>query len=192
MTTEVLIAFVGWCAFGQVAQEAAAPNLVAENVEVRYARAKLQLAEANLSRVQESNKRVAAAVPRDVVAEFRYDVEVAKARLEQATGGQAGNEFQVWLRRAAAERRAAEDRWKSAMAANERVPGTLGAVDVERLRLRAEVAGLQVERGRALVDASREAQLEWEVELLDNQVQRLREEAGRATSFIGLYPVWIW
>jgi hypothetical protein len=30
------------------------------------------------------------------------------------------------------------------------------------------------------------------VELLDSQIQRLKEEAGRATSFIGLYPVWAW
>jgi len=192
MTTEVLIAVVGWCALGQLTQQAAAPDAAATSVDVRYARAQLELADANLSRVRESNKKVAGAVPRNVVAEFQYDVEVAKARLERARGGGAGKEFQVWLQRAESERRAAEDRWKSAVAANERVPGTVGALDVERLRLRAEVATLQLERGRSLVGASREAQLEWEVELLDNQVQRLKEEAGRATSFIGLYPVWVW
>jgi hypothetical protein len=161
-------------------------------VEVRYARAQLELAEANLRRIDESNKRVARAVPASVVAEYRYDVDVAKARLEQATGGKAGNEFRVWLRRAEAERKSAETSWQSASAANQRVPGTIGALDIERLRLRAEVARLQLERGRTLVDAGREAQLAWQVDLLDNQVQRLKEEAGRATSFVGFYPVWVW
>jgi hypothetical protein len=190
MYTAILVTVVGWCVLGQLAP--ATRDAAGESVEVRYARAQLQLAEANLSRVQESNKRVARSVPSSVVAEFQYDVEVAKARLEQVTGGRAGSEFQVWLRRAAAEQQVAETNRKSAVGANDRVPGTFGQLDIERFRLRSEVARLQLERGRMLVDAGREAQLQWEVELLDNQVQRLKEEAGRATSFIGLYPVWAW
>ena len=145
-----------------------------------------------MRRIQESNKRVARAVPASVVAEYQYDVEVAKERLAQATGGKAANEFQVWLRRAEAEQQTADAAWKSAAAANERVTGTIGRLDMERLRLRAEVARLQFERGRALVGAGREVQLAWQVDLLDNQVQRLKEEAGRATSFVGFYPVWMW
>ncbi|MGD9636012.1 MAG: hypothetical protein AB7G28_01745 [Pirellulales bacterium] len=185
----ILIGVVGWCLLSQVP---AASDRSGESVDVRYARAQLQLAEANLTRVQESNKRVARSVPSSVVAEYQYDVDVAKARLEQATGGRAASEFQVWLRRAEAEQKAAATNWRSATAANQRVPGTFGELDIERFRLRAEVATLQLERGRLLTNAGREAQLQWEVELLDDQVQRLKEEAGRATSFIGLYPVWAW
>ena len=192
MHSQILIAVVGWLCLGQLSQEAATRDAAGESVEVRYARAQLQLAEANLQRIEESNKRVARSVPASVVAEYRYDVEVAKARLAQVTGGKAGGEFQVWLRRAEAEQESAETSWQSASAANQRVPGTFAALDIERFRLRAEVARLQFERGRTLVDAGREAQLAWQVDLLDNQVQRLKEEAGRATSFVGFYPVWVW
>jgi hypothetical protein len=63
---------------------------------------------------------------------------------------------------------------------------------MERFRLRAEVAKLQLERGQSLVDSGREAQLQWVIDMLDNQVQRLKEESSRETPFIGLYPSWWW
>jgi hypothetical protein len=192
MDTGILMIVVGWCSLAQLAQAPAVQDSGAESVDVRYARAQLQLAEANLRRVEESNKRVERSVPANVVAEYRNDVAVAQARLEQATAGRAGGEFRVWLGRAAAERKAARTRWKSAVAANDRVPGTFGALDVERFRLRAEVAALELERGRTLVDAGREAQLEWEVDLLDNQVQRLKEESNRAAPSVWVYPGWGW
>jgi hypothetical protein len=117
---------------------------------------------------------------------------VAKTRLEQATMGQSASEFQVWLQRAEAELKTAETTWKNATAVNRRVPGTFVPLDVERFRLRAEVAKLQLERGRSLVDSGREAQLQWKIDMLDNQVQRLKEESSRATSFIGFYPALWW
>jgi len=61
-----------------------------------------------------------------------------------------------------------------------------------RFRLRFEVAKLQLERGQALVDSDREAQLQWEINLLDNQVQRLKEESRRATPSMRSYPSWRW
>ena len=67
----------------------------------------MQLAEANLNRVEQSNKRVARVVPSSVVAEYQCDVQVAKTRLEQATAGRAASEFQIRLQREA-ERRTAE------------------------------------------------------------------------------------
>jgi hypothetical protein len=169
------------------------PNKPApESIEVRYARAQLQLAEANLSRVQQSNKQVERSIPSSVVAEYQDDVRVANTRLQQAAAGQSANQFQVWLERAAAERRAAETAWKNATAANRSAANTFAAIDVERYRLRAEVAALQLERDQSLASASRDAQLQWQADLLDNQVQRLKEETRDAAQFIGLYPRWWW
>lgn len=62
----------------------------------------------------------------------------------------------------------------------------------QRFRLRAEVAKLQLERGQSLVDSGREAQLQWVIEMLDNQVQRLKEESRRGASSIGFYPSLWW
>ena len=177
---------------GQILQIPAPSKTTSESIEVRYARAQLQLAEANLSRVEQSNKQVARTVPDSVVAEYQDDVKVAQARLEQATAGRAASEFLVWVRRAEAEQRTAEAAWKIATTVNVHLPGTFDALDVERFRLRAEVAKLQLEHGQTLVDSSREAQLQWEIDMLDNQVQRLKEESNRTTPYTRTYPSWWW
>ncbi len=187
MWTIVLMTVACW---GQLPEPVAASKAVSESATVRYARAQLQLAEVNLNRVEQSNKRVAGAVPGSVVAEYQHDVQVAQTRLEQATAGQPSSEFQAWLRRAEAERKAAETTWKKATAVNIRVPGSFGPLEIERLRLRTEVAKLQLERGQALVDSGREAQLQWKIEMLDNEVQRMKEQSRRATSAIDYYPFW--
>ena len=190
MHAEILIAAICW--LGQLPQPPVPGETTSESVDVHYARAQLQLAEANLSRVEQINKRVARAVPSSVVADYQLDVKVAKTRLEQATAGQSANEFQVWLQRAEAERKTAETAWKNATEVNKRVAGTYDLLDIERFRLRAEVAKLQLERGQTLVDSGREAQVQWEIDLLDNQVQRLKEESSRAATIIRYYPSWRW
>jgi hypothetical protein len=115
---------------------------------------------------------------------------VAKARLEQATSGQAANEFQVWLRRAAAEQKSAETAFSSATAANKSAPGTFAALDIERFRLRAAVAKVQLERGAALANAGHEIQMQWQIDLLDNQVQRLKEESRQSIANVEYLPYW--
>jgi hypothetical protein len=188
MYAKILITMICWP--GHLHATTAPSDAIAESIEVRYARAQMLLAEANLKRVEQSNKRVASSVPSSVVADYQREVKVAKTRLEQATAGEATSEFQVWLQRAEAEQRTAETTWKNATAVNVRVPGTFDALNIERFRLRAEVAKLQLERGKTLVNSGREAQLQWEIDLLDNQVQRLKEESSRTTSLIFSYPSW--
>jgi hypothetical protein len=189
MLTEILVTVV---CLGQLSHTRAPSNTISESIEVRYARAQTQLAEANLNRVEQSNKRVARSVPSSVVAEYQRDVKVAKTRLEQATAGRAASEFQVWLQRAEAEQKTAETTLKNAMAVNGHAPGTFDPLDIERFRLRAEVAKLQLERGQKLADSGLEAQLQWKIDLLDNQVQRLKEESRRTPSSIDSYPSWRW
>jgi hypothetical protein len=173
---------------GQPQQAAATPEVTSESVEVRYARAQLQLAQTNLTRVQQSNRRVQRSVPGSVVADYQREVEVAKTRLEQATAGKTASEFQVWLRRAQAEQESADTAWKNATAVNSRDPGAFDPLDVERFRLRAEVAKLQLQRGQKLADDSREAQLQWEADLLDNKLRRLEEESSNVSPVVRLYP----
>jgi hypothetical protein len=134
-------------------------------VHARPTNAQQVLAETNLKRLEQSNKRMPRLVPSSIVAEYQHDVQVAKTRLKKATAGQTASDFQVWLHRAEAERRAAETTWSNATAANARAPGTFQPLDVERFRLRAEVAKLQLERGRMLVDSGHEAQLQWEIDM---------------------------
>lgn len=161
-----------------------------QSLAVRYAQAQLRLAEVNLQKVQQMNQRVARAVPGDMVAEYREDVEIAKLRVETLLDGKDGDEFRVWLRRAEATARSAEARWKSGKAVNQRAPGTLDTLDLERLRLRAEMARLRLARGKMLVNQSREAQVQWQLDYLSDEVQRLSEETLRSPAIMRPNPFW--
>ena len=59
-----------------------------------------------------------------------------------------------------------ETTWKNATAVNDRAPGTYDPLDIDAFACVAEVAKLQFERGQKLVDAGRETQLQWEIDML--------------------------
>ncbi len=171
-----------------------------ESIDVDYCRAQLQLAEADLKRVRSTNQRLPRTVPASVVAEFERDVDIARWRLGQAETGAAGDEFSVWLRSARADLARAESEWNSAVAVNQRSKGTIDAMDVERYRLRKEVYRLQYARGLALVEAPHDAQLGWRIELVTNELKRVKEDTTRRASgaryynnnynYFYYYPYW--
>jgi hypothetical protein len=163
----------------------------AESIDVRYARAQMQLAEANLRRVTQMNERVARVVPASVVAEYRSDLEVANQQMREAQRAEITDVFAVWLHRAESVWKEADTMWKNAVAVNRRSASTFESLDVERFRLRAEVTRLQFERGKLLAGAPREAQLQWQLDVVNYDVQRLKEDA-RAANFARSGRVWWW
>ncbi len=163
-----------------------------ESLELRYARVRLELARANLSRVEQMNKRLDRSVPGSVVADFRDAVATAELQFKQAAKEVPQDELAIWLRRAESAYRSAHNRWQTAMAANRQVKDTIPVLDVDRFRLRAEVARLQLERGKQLASASRESQLAWQIEMLSNEIELLKEETSRVAPFVRYYPVWLY
>ncbi len=161
-----------------------------ESPTVRAAKLQLELAQLSLKRIERMNQRVANTVPVTVASEYRQDVEVARARLENALGKAPDAEFKTWLRLAEAASRSADDQWKSAQAANRNRPDTFDGIDLERLRLRAEIARLRVERGQSLANQPLQARLEWQVEFLNDEVQRLKEAVLRYPPPTRFYPLW--
>jgi len=166
------------------------PEDAPRNLDLEYAQAKLQLAEANLRRAEAMNKKVANAVSANVVAEYQQDVAVGQHRVASAEQGK-GEDFQVWLGAARRNAAAAKNAWQSAVAANKRTKGTIDPTDVERLRLRAELLQLNYERGQQLATQPREVQLEWRVSALSDDVERLADVVLRnAPSRPGYPSVW--
>jgi hypothetical protein len=180
------------------AGESAVPKVVEkpadEPLDVRYCRAQLELAEANLARLDSLNRKIPRSVPESIVVEYKHDVAAARVRLERAQAGAGQDEFAAWLRRAKGDYDEAASRWKIAVAVTRQSRTAFDPQDVERFRLRAEVYRLQYERGLALAEAPREAQLEWRVELLANELERVKEDATRITPAARYYyysfPFW--
>lgn len=163
-----------------------------ESLELRYARVRFELAEANLKRVEQMNKKLDRTVPSSVVADFKNDLAEAELQFRQATKEAPVDPLAVWLRRAESAFQSATTRWKNAVAANRRVPDTIPALDVDRFRLRAEVAELQWQRGKKLAGAPREQQLAWQVDLLNDEMELLKEETTRVAPFVRYYPIWLY
>lgn len=168
LTLGLLVGFLlgGWTALSAQQDRQPQPSL-----DAQYAAAKLKLAEANLAKVERMNQRVANAVAGSVVDDYRQDLALAQARVEQADG----DPFEIWLREVQRAGQAADRAWRSAQAANDRTRGTIDPLDVERLRLRAEVLRINLERGKALASQPREVQLAWRISALQDDVEQLVE-----------------
>lgn len=161
------------------ATESSATQASERSLDEQYAAAKLKLAEANLAKVAKMNERVANAVPGSIVADYRQDVDVARARVAATERGRADS-LAVWLLEAERDAKSAQNAWRDAVAANDRNRGTIDPADVERLKLRAEVLRVNLERGRALADQPRDAQLAWRISALEEQVDQLNETVRRS------------
>jgi len=146
------------------------------DLAVQLAEARLKMAEANLKRAARTNQRVANAVPAEIVKLYAHDVQLARHQFAMAKAPEAGDPFALWLERAAAEARLAEDPWQRAVAANRRTAGTVDELDLERLRLRADVARLLWARGKEVAGKSTEEKLAWQSEFLYDQTHRLKLE----------------
>lgn len=167
-------------AFGEepAKQPSADANTSTVSADVQYAQARLDLAQVNLARMEKMNAKVANVVSNNVVNAYRNDVTLAKLQLEEAQAGKSDS-FRVWLLDVESQYQAAETAYKSAQAANKRKAGTFDPLDVERMRLRTEVIRLNLDRGRALADQPREAQLAWRVSTLNDEIERLMEVVFR-------------
>jgi hypothetical protein len=136
------------------------------------------------------NEKVANSVSADTLISFQQDLNVAQAELAAATSHDAARKFEVWLRRAESAMRYAKVQWSGAVAANQRAAAVISPIDVERRRLRLEVSRLELERGQALTLAAPDQQLAWELSVMNNELQRLKEEVLQTVPTTPLYPTW--
>lgn len=162
----------------------AGPNADATNekaqeksLTIRWAEAQLKLAQMNLDRVQELNKKVPRTLIGSMVREFAEEVEQAQTELKIAQETPEGDAFRACLERVKLDLRSAEDRAKRALQTHEKAPSVVSKSDVERMRVAAIVIDLQLQRGLELQDASPQEQLQWQLEVISGDLNRVRQYA---------------
>ena len=151
----------------------------AASIDVQIAEAKLKLAETELRRVTEVNRRVARTIPDSTVGWLERNVELAKQQLDLARQGD-----QHWhalhIRQMEAALRDAESRVQRAEGMNRRVPRSVDEFDLERLRLKAEIARLNLAKARDPANVkSPEAHLQWQVDQVRDEIGRLKDQVER-------------
>lgn len=176
LVVSCLIALTSGLAYraGTAAQPAKANDK--DSLAVRYAQAQLRLAELTLQKAQSLNQKMANTITPAMVSVFTDDVEFAKSQLQAVKSTGKLDSYQGLLRRAELGLRSAEQSLKKLTEADKLVPGTFDASDIERLKLNVELAKVRLERGKTLANADPQAKLQWQVELLNDDVARLKEQ----------------
>ena len=150
-----------------------------KDLGVVYARLKLELAEVKLKSAKTRNEQIPGAVAGDVVVQLRDNVELARQDLSQAQAAGMGDSFGSDLRRARVEAKAADSSWRNAVKAAKRAPRLFSPLNIQLLELRAEIARINYEQGRAVAQASSEVKLRWQLRFLQDRVERLQDEVSR-------------
>ncbi|REK11913.1 MAG: hypothetical protein DWQ37_12890 [Planctomycetota bacterium] len=173
MALLVILAAAWGRATGSAAQDDKASDSE-QSLSVRLAQAELKLAEMNLARIQAINKKVPGTFITGMVQNFSNDVERAQFELKVAKTTGRGDSYQVTMERLALALQMAEERAKRALATYEQSPQVVTKEDVERMRQMAIIAELQLQRGRALANASPQEKVQWQLEVVSNELDRVR------------------
>jgi multidrug resistance efflux pump len=146
-----------------------------ENLQVRYARAHLELAKLDLRRVTELNKRVPHAVSAGTIDECQRHVEIDEEQLKQYLKGDKADIHGIFVRRAEIEVELAEANVQRQREVHVEFGTASSELELERSQLVAQLAKLHLERARSFdVAKSMLFDMQWQIEELRNEVAELR------------------
>jgi len=146
----------------------------ADSLALQSAKLSLQLAEMNLERMERQNRRVPGTVISGLIEMFTQEVELARAELQIAEKNPGGSPYLAMIERMRLAVRFSKARADRALAMFEKAPEIMSRSDVERMRNMARIADLQLQRGLALSSASAADQLQWQLEVYGDELDRVR------------------
>ena len=150
-----------------------------ESLEVRYARAYLQLAQADLQIAVEENEKVPGTYPEAAIELLRRVVVIAEEQLKHALGESAHDLHSVHIRQEEAAVTEAESDLQRTLAANRRLPRLVGPTQLRRAHLRVEVAKLALAKARAVNAHSLPEHTQWQLEELRMELLQLRSQVQK-------------
>lgn len=167
-------AIIGGMGAGLVAADepASAPDL-----QLRYAEARLKLADLNLERAREANRQTSGSVGPREIARLENFVRLARRQVEIARQRPRTTVNQTNLAAAEIAVEDARADLDAAVRANEHAAGSITRLNIERLEAKLQIAELHLELLRqpayvpSLID-----EMQWHIDQLTNQVIDLRHQ----------------
>ena len=148
-----------------------------ESIEVRLARAHLQLAKLDLHRAMEANKQIPNVLPDTFIETLQLHVVIDEEQLRHCLNGEHHDSDQMCIRRAEARVKIADADMKRTRAVHERMQSTTSKLDLERATAVANIARLNLERTREPEHSeSIVTHLQWQIDDLRHQVLELQME----------------
>jgi hypothetical protein len=145
-----------------------------ESLDVRHARAHLELAKLDLRRAQEWNKRIPGLFSARTMDYLRKHVEVDSEQLKQNVGREYADVHEIYIRGAKAVIELANAEVQRKQAIFKLAHDDYNALELDRAIAVAKVAKLNYERTVAQKDSTHTfSYLQWQIEELRNQVLEL-------------------
>jgi hypothetical protein len=147
-------------------------------LNIRYAEVYLQLAKVQLQRALDTNKQVPGTFTNVAIEALRQVVFVAEQQLDmfQKSNGRPVNTFLV---SAEANARASAAAYNRARAVNQMSPGAIPTAEIERLRLTAELADINLAKAKTIGNESSQEYVQWQIDQLREEFFQLRNQLAQ-------------
>ena len=155
------------------AQNADAPTEVSE-LYLRQAETFLRFQQVKLRQAEEFNARVANTISQQDIRVLRDNVDLGKEMLEDVRQGEHSGRETVYLRFAENNLLEAEAALAKAARVRKQVPSSYTTTEMELLQIKAEQATIELELGKKAFASDAEFELRWKVDLLYNELLKLR------------------
>lgn len=165
------------------AESRAAAEAAIDELSVRYALVRLRLAELDLERALEANRAVPHAIGDREIQRLHNHVVVMRRQAEIARARPRTSARQATVAAVEAARESAHADLAAAAQVNQRAPGTISRVNMERLRAKAELADIRLSLCRSPdFELSLLAELQWSIDQLTDDVIDLRHQIDARSS----------
>ena len=166
-----------------VVQQNAAPAPAAQSatpfeLNIRYAEVYLELAKVQLQRALDTNKQVPGTFTNVAIEALRQVVYVAEKQLDMLKHSN-GRPVNVFLLSAEANARASAATYKRAKAVNQMSPGAIPTAEIERLRLTAELAAINLDKAKSIGNEASQEYVQWQIDQLREDFFQLRNQLAQ-------------
>jgi hypothetical protein len=159
------------------AESRVAANVATDELSVRYALARLRLAELDVERALEANRGAVHAISDRELQRLRNHVLVMRRQVEIARARPRTSARQATIAAVEAARESAHADLAAAAQVNQRTPGTISLVNMERLRAKADLADIRLALCRSPdFELSLLAEMQWSIDQLTDEVIDLRHQ----------------
>jgi hypothetical protein len=147
-------------------------------LNIRYAEVYLELAKVQLQRALDTNKQVPGTFTNVAIEALRQVVTVAEKQLNMLKQSD-GRPVNMFLVSAEANARASAASYNRAKAVNQMSPGAIPMAEIERLRLTAELASINLEKAKSIGSEASQEYVQWQIDQLREDFFQLRNQLAQ-------------
>lgn len=159
-------------------------------IDARYADVYRKIAELNLQSALDANRRVPNTVSPAEIDRLRQIVRLAELQSKAADAGESTTDESMTVENDASQVRMTQEALRRTVAANNRAPGVVPRIELDRLRLLAELARLQLAKDKvAAAEKKAAGEFRKRFKQLESQVQELQATVDRLSQRSTAIPV---